>query len=166
MRKMAIAALAATLAFATLTAPAGARSGDNQRFKIVFVGDSVNTQDGATVVASGPITGTGIAYIVGSTYQPDGSFVDTYRVEFPSGSFVTTVAGANDSFRLDPRSCLLRLTARGTFAISDGTGAYGDVAGQGTFRFRLVQVLDRGPDGCSEEGQGVGLASLAGKVVR
>ncbi len=166
MKKIALAMLAATLVVGTGAGPAGAGGGDNQRFKIVFVGDSVNTQDEAKVVASGPIVGTGTAFIVGTTIEPDGTFVDAYRVEFPSGSFVTTVAGANDSFSLDPRSCLLRLTARGTFEISEGTGAYEGVEAQGTFGFRLVQVLDRGPDGCTEEGRGAGVASLVGNVSR
>lgn len=166
MRKTAITVLVAVVTLAPLASPAGAGGRDNQRFKIVFIGDSVNTQDEAKVVASGPIMGAGTAFIVGSTIEPDGNFVDAYRVEFPSGSFVTTVAGANDSFSLDPRSCLLRLTARGTFEISEGTGAYEGVAGQGTFSFRLVQVLDRGPDGCSEEGRGAGVASLVGNVSR
>lgn len=166
MRRMALAMVAMVLAVTGLAGPATAQTAADQRFEIVFSGESVNTQDEARVVGVGPIRGTGIAYLVGSTHQPDGSFVDTYRVELRKGSFVTTVTGANDSFSLDPRSCLLRLTASGTFIISDGTGAYQGVEGGGTFAFRLVQVLDRGPDGCGEEGQGVGVASLSGTVSR
>jgi hypothetical protein len=155
MRKIVCAVLAGALALVMLAGPAAARSATNQRFKIVFV----NTEEEATMVAVGPISGVGKIFFVSSEDRPDGSFVETYRAELPSGGFIFTVFGAPESFDLNPRTCVLRLVNSGTFTISEGTGAYSGVSGQGTFTFRLTQISQRTSEGCEEEGFFVGVGS-------
>lgn len=160
MRRFALAALATAMMLVSVAAPATAQAGTKQRFKIVFV----NTQDEARIVGAGPISGAGTVYFLSAEEGPDGSFVETYRAEFPSGSVIVTATGANESFHFDPRSCVLRMTNSGTFTVSDGTGAYEGLGGEGTFTFRLTEVARQGPEGCSEESHGVGVASLVGSV--
>jgi hypothetical protein len=116
------------------------------------------------MVAVGPIGGVGKIFFVSSEDRPDGSFVETYRAELPSGGFIFTVFGAPESFDLNPRTCVLRLVNSGTFTISEGTGAYSGVSGQGTFTFRLTQISQRTSDGCEEEGFFVGVDSSVAEV--
>src|SRR5206468_4967335 len=96
--KRIIHVVAVGLALVALAGPAAAESRTAQRFEIMFVGDSVNTQDHARIVAVGPITGVGELRLVDTTDQPDGSFVEVYRAELRSGSFILAITGVHDSF--------------------------------------------------------------------
>ena len=159
-RKAVVVAISATMVLAALAGPATAQGGSNQRFEVLFV----NTQEEATIVGAGPISGRGKVFFLTEEEHDDGSFTETYRARFSSGEFILTITGANESFTFDPRSCVLRATNRGTFTIGTGTGDFDTVTGQGSFVFRLVEVRERGPEGCTEEGRGVGVLSLAGNV--
>ena len=159
-RKAVVAAIGAAVLLATLAGPVTAQGGTNQQFKVLFV----NTQEEATIVGAGPISGRGRVFFLTEEGHPDGSFTETYRARFSGGEFILTLTGANESFTFDPRSCVLRATNRGTFTIGTGTGDFASVSGQGSFVFRLVEVRERGPEGCTDEGRGVGVLSLAGNV--
>lgn len=158
MRRIVYAAVALVIATGALAGPAGAEGESKQRFTIVFQ----NTQDEARIMGAGPVSGPGTLYFVGSTDNPDGTFVETYRAEFRSGGVMFTVAGGNESFDFDPATCVLHMVNTGTYVIGDGTGGLVGISGEGTFTFRLTQVLERGADGCTEEGHGVGVARLSG----
>ena len=158
MRRMVYATVALVVAFGVLAGPAAAERNLNQRFTLVFQ----NSQDEAKILASGPVSGAGTLYFVDATDNPDGSFIEHYRAEFRSGTFSFKIVGRNESFDLDPATCVLRMVNTGTYSIADGTGAYTGISGEGTFTFRLTAVLERGPEGCSEEGNFVGVAKLSG----
>lgn len=158
MKRMVYFALALVIAAGALAGPAAAEGESKQRFTIVFQ----NTQEQARILGAGPVSGPGTLYFVDSTDNPDGTFVETYRGEFGSGEVVFTIAGGNESFDFDPTTCVLHMVNTGTYFIGDGTGALTGISGQGKFTFRLTEVLDRSPDGCAEEGHGVGVAKLTG----
>ena len=158
MTRMVYAAVALVMATGAFAGPAAAEGESKQRFTIVFQ----NTQDEARIRAAGPITGPGTLYFVESTDNADGTFVETYRAEFRSGGVILTVSGGNESFDFDPATCVLHMVNTGTYVITDGTDALVGISGEGTFTFRLTQVFERGPDGCTDEGHGVGVAKLSG----
>lgn len=158
MKRMVYAAIALALGAGAFAGPAAAEAGSEQRFTIVFQ----NTQDEARILAAGPVGGPGTLYFVESTDNPDGTFVETYRAEFRSGEVVFTIAGGNESFDFDPTTCVLHMVNTGTYVVGGGTGTLTGISGEGMFTFRLTEVLERGSDGCIEEGHGVGVAKLSG----
>lgn len=158
MKRMVYTSVALMILAGAFAGPAAADGEPRQRFTIVFQ----NTQDEARILAAGPVSGPGTLYFVESTDNPDGTFIETYRGEFRSGAVIFTVAGGNESFDFDPTTCVLHMVNTGTYVLGGGTGTLTGISGEGTFTFRLTEVLERGPDGCTEEGHGVGVAKLSG----
>jgi hypothetical protein len=131
---------AAVLAGALLSAPPARASGSetdataaHQRFVLI---QSDPEESGGPIAATGPIHARGTDVVIGD-------FKD--RFEFPDGNLIIRHKPkglSNESF--DPITCLFTFRERGTWKAVNGTGAYTQVQGNGTYR-----VLGQGV-GCDQ----------------
>jgi hypothetical protein len=128
--------LAAAVAVLGVSASAVARPGKGhshlQRFVILQTDPNANTQ---VVVAGGPIHARGV----------DTPTDDTHDVfAFPKGTVSVTHVAKHTHQSFDPVNCYGRVTERGTYRITGGTGAYANVRGHGTYEAEINIV------GCDE----------------
>ena len=143
MTKSPIGLLAAVLlAGALLSAPSVSASGSEtdksaaqtQTFVLI---QSDPQESGGPIAAKGPIHARGTDVVIGN-------FKD--RFKFPDGNVIIThkpdKGSSADSF--DPVTCLFTFTEQGTWKAVNGTRAYNDVKGHGTYR-----VLGQG-FGCNQ----------------
>ena len=156
MRKSWIAALAVPLAIAGIAGPAGADDSShkpkpvpNEHVTITF---TVSTPQGAgTVVATGPIAGTGTA-----TAASKGEHHGRVRLAVTTLTFgadtVNVRAAAHGKRTLDAATCTTTETGKGAFQIRGGTGAYANAKGRGKFTVTstIVGTKDAAsPKGCN-----------------
>lgn len=117
-----------------LAAPAGAATA-NQQFQITGLNNK------QTVVATGPISGTGKDITVND---------DTDKLVFRHGSILINHPDGNENDRFDPATCTARFEFSGNYTLSNGTGIYKGVTGSGTYRGTGVFVGKKTAKGCSE----------------
>ena len=137
----ATAAAAATAVALWLAVPAGAAPArpaitGTEHFHIV------TTTPGATS-ESAIVTGV---FTAGGVDHP-GSKVDT--LVFPTGSFKVAHSKGTGTQSLNPKTCLLTVTLKGTITLSGGTGAYAGISGSGTYHFSLLAVEGKSGGTCS-----------------
>lgn len=106
-------------------------SSGTQHFLIVQTSETGNPP----VVATGPI------HALGTDVQVNGH---RDRFEFPAGVLRINHKATSHRESFDPTTCLGRFTESGTFTIIDGTKAYRNVTGSGTYHVRGYFV------GCTE----------------
>lgn len=99
--------------------------------------------DTSKVIAAGPIRGVG-------TFE-ETSDPDLVRFVFPDGSVILNAPSTEESEDFNERTCSGSFTFSGPFEIVEGTGAYEDATGSGTFEGRGRFIGRPTPDGCSEE---------------
>jgi hypothetical protein len=131
--KRSIAALAPIpLGLAVLTPGASAAGAQNEHITLLS-----NNAAGTTsiAIATGPIHARGTDYQLTPTKD---------RTTFPQGSITVVhhVGHSTDTF--DPTTCAGMHTETGTYQIVDGTRAYDDARGHGTYRLTVTFV------GCSQ----------------
>lgn len=76
-----------------------------------------------------------------------GSKVDT--LVFSNGSFKVAHSKGIGTPKLNPKTCLLTISQRGTIALSGGTGAYEGIRGKGTYQFNELAILARSGGKCT-----------------
>lgn len=96
------------------------------------------------VVATGPISGRG-----NGTLQtiPAGGNVDHVTLRLAKGSVSLVATETFSAVRPDLRACVGKLTGRGRFRITSGTGAYAGAAGSGTYTRTGILVGRRDANG-------------------
>ena len=97
------------------------------------------TSNTASVIASGVFTAGGVDHM--------GSKVDT--LVFANGSFKVAHSKGTGRPKINPKTCLLTLTFRGTVALSGGTGAYKGISGKGTYQFNELAILAKAGGKCT-----------------
>ena len=142
-RRLSLATAAAAAAAAALwvAVPAGAATGHQavsgpEKFQLMTTSATSNT---ASVIASGVFTAGGVDHM--------GSKVDT--LVFSNGSFKVAHSPGRGKPTLNPKTCLLTATIRGTIALSGGTGAYKGISGKGTYQFNQLAILAKVGGKCS-----------------
>lgn len=107
-----------------------------------FVAFGNFTDPVATVIGSGPISGSGSATQIGPESERD---------VYPSGTVVLNHPVTSESESFDPVTCVGRRTFAGTYSLEQGTGAYAGVSGSGTFEGQAYFLTERTAEGCSED---------------
>lgn len=146
--KTVTAAVVATLAVLGVQETALAETGA-QRFHTTYAGPfSFADLPERTVIAVGPIQGRGTERFISEGPGPEpGTVVTTVELVFPDGSVVLAVTLTGE-MRFNERACIAFNTARGTWVITGGTGAYMGASGQGTVEARNILSGRRTPEGC------------------
>lgn len=134
MFKRVAASVVAVGAVAVVWAGSATGTTGSQRFSISA------TDNGGTVWASGPISGSG-------RDKPLSENLDKFI--FPAGSVLVSHHATSQNQTFDPRSCLSRFTESGTYQLSSGTGAYRGVTGSGTYTAKGTARGVRTATGCS-----------------
>ena len=140
-RLLAALALVATV-LAGQAVPAGAATTGDQSIVLII------RDDGATAVATGPISGIGDFF-----EDPDDPDIVTFV--FPNGSVTFDAPADEETESFNETACVGRFTFSGGYTIVDATGAYEGASGEGTFSGRGVFVGRHTDDGCSDEGGSV-----------
>jgi hypothetical protein len=126
----------ATLAAVGLTtlgiaAPAGASTTGTQTF--LLLGNDPSESAPSIVIANGPVHARGTDVQVSNSID---------RFVFPAGNLKihhkVTAGTSQDSF--DPVTCYGTHRERGTFEVTNGTGAYKAATGSGTYRLTITFV--------------------------
>jgi hypothetical protein len=136
----AIAAAATTAATASalwLAVPAGAASvSGTENFQIMTTSATAKT---ASLIATGVFTAGGTASTSGK--------VSTFA--FPTGTFKVAHSKGTGPQTFNPKTCLLTVSQKGTFALSGGTGAYKGISGKGTYKLSILAIAARVGGKCS-----------------
>lgn len=149
MNKALLAAGGIALVLGGLPSPAWAQASDSQKLTVIVRQDFSQPQPTfSKVVAHGVIDAVGTDVFEPS---PDGDPASYSQYVFPQGTLSITTTPAAMEFTQNPRSCVGRLTASGTWTITGGTGAYEGARGHGTLTVKGTTHAERGPQGCSEE---------------
>ena len=147
-----------------LAAPANAATGA-QTFRLFFIGSFVpGGSNTGPVVATGPITAFGSAVNSGFIVDENGQFVGNNQLRFPDGTVFVNFTGGLDSFDVDPRSCITRITGGGTWTVGDATDSYEGTTGGGTFENVVKLVGRRTAEGCSNQNTEITRITLTGTV--
>lgn len=128
--------LAATTLSVTGT-PALAAPSTGERFIATFTGEQIASQNNGTLFAVGPIRGVGTLMIADNSETGA-----DFELVLPHGTVFVSVTGTVDD-EFDPRSCVERLKATGTFEITRGDGAFLGATGSGTAEEYGTVVHDR-----------------------
>lgn len=120
----------------TAASAAGPAASGTEHFQLMSTSATSNT---ASVIASGVFTAGGVDHM--------GSKVDT--LVFPNGSFKIAHSRGTGRPKLNPKTCLLTLTLRGTIALSGGTGAYKGIKGKGTYQYNELAILAKSGGKCT-----------------
>lgn len=98
------------------------------------------------LVATGPIHGIGTETVTTHVANADGTFTDTDLFDLPGGQVELT-----DTYTLDitfnPTSCRYSFAVKGTYRISDATGAFAGATGSGAFTGRGLVITGRDASG-------------------
>jgi hypothetical protein len=108
-----------------------------------FRGMSISVPGTGTlnIIATGAFTAGGVDIITGLT-------TDIYR--FPGGTIHIRHHAAHSAQTINNRTCLFRVSERGPYRITGGTGRYKGISGSGTGTLSIVAVLVRDSKGkCS-----------------
>ena len=122
---------------------------------------------GLTAASASPATGSGTEFIqlmnTSATSPTEsaivhGRFAD-YGVDHPGkkvdtvvlqkGSYKVAHRATSTSNRFNPKTCLDRISQKGTFRISGGTGKYARISGHGTYQARILFIAKRVGGKCS-----------------
>ncbi len=142
MKKTLAVVLGLTLGLFGLVGSASAQTRTNQRFIVLLSGSDGN--ETARVIASGPIKG------VGTFEETDDE--DVVRFVFPNGSITLDAPSEDEDEEFNERTCSGSFRFSGQWEIIEGTGAYEDATGSGTFEGRGKFFGERLPGGgCSED---------------
>lgn len=148
MRKLLVAMMLAATGMVGAAAPASAAT-TNQHFFIVQRDDRPGT-----VVATGPISGTGR-----DVEAPNGN---SATFVFPNGTVHVNHPETSDHSTFNPVACVGTDTFRGTYTLNNGTGAYAGVHGSGTYRGTATFIGRPTAHGCSEQGTTIVVVTATG----
>jgi hypothetical protein len=136
----AAASAAATGAALWLAVPAGAAArpaaSGTENFQIMTTSATAKT---ASLIATGLFTAGGTASTSGK--------VSTFA--FPTGTFKVAHSKGTGPQKFNPKTCLLTVSQKGTFALSGGTGAYKGISGKGTYQLSILAIAARVGGKCS-----------------
>jgi hypothetical protein len=99
------------------------------------------TSSTASVIATGVFTVGGV--------DLQGNKVDTMK--FGNGSFKVAHSPGKGTQKLNPTTCLLTIQFHGTYKISDGTGKYNEISGQGRYQLSILAVAAKVKGKCSQK---------------
>jgi hypothetical protein len=110
----------------------------HETFRIISTSETASTQ---SVIATGSFTAGG-SVVPGKTVDK----VTLYRGTFEVNRHVT--------FRTPPAvpgsRCILRITEKGTYSLSHGTGRYAGIHGTGKYTSRITDVFARTASNCGK----------------
>ncbi len=124
--------------------PATAVTTGAQTFNIFYIGDDVE----GTVVATGPVQGTGTETEIAN----DGQGTGTDIAAFKKGSVKLLHVDSSFSDSFNEHTCVAKFKGAGDYTLVSGTGVYKGVSGSGTYTYKGTFFATRTPAGCSEEG--------------
>ena len=104
-----------------------------------FVGVAHGPELTNTVVAVGPFSGVGTNVAVDSTSNPDGTFTDTDRFEFPRGDVIFRIT-YTERVSTNPLTCVTTIVDQGSYTLVGGTRAFAGIAGEGDFMVNGTSV--------------------------
>jgi len=138
------AAAAGTLALtgaaaANAASPSPARPGatGTEHFQLVTASATSNT---LSAIATGVFTAGGVDH--------PGSSADT--LTFPGGTFKVAPSAGTGTQTLNPKTCLLSISLKGTYKIFDGTGTYTGISGHGTCQLSTLGIAARSAGKCTQ----------------
>lgn len=103
---------------------------------------TVDSNPGA-VLARGVFTASGTDY-------PKGRNTDLFV--FSDGAFMVRHLISNQTFTLNPKTCLVKGSFTGSYTLNKGVGRYQGITGSGTFKGSETAVVPRNPNGtCNEK---------------
>ncbi len=157
MRKSWIIALAVPLAIAGIAGPAAAdkptpnpKPVPNEHITITF---AVSTpQSAGSVVATGPIAGSGTAAAATKGHHMGRVRVAVETLTFGADTVKVHAVSSHGKRTLDAATCTTTEKGKGAFQIKGGTGAYANAKGHGKFTVTstIVGTKDAAsPKGCS-----------------
>ena len=160
MRKTWIAALTVPMAVAALASPASAetKAPPNQQMTITF--DAANPSAAGTVVATGPISGSGTA-TTSKHHHAGPAHFDANLLTFSSGTVKVRDLHSRGSRKVDSSTCIATQSGKGGFAITGGTGGYAKAKGRG--HFTLTATLQGTHDSTAKHG--CSFKTVTGSVV-
>ena len=138
----AAAAAAATIAVTGITAASAApRSGPavsgTEHFQIMTTSA---TSKSTSLIASGVFT-------AGGTDVP-GSTTDTAK--FAGGTFQISHSKGTGTQTFNPKTCSGTINLKGTYTLHNGTGAYANISGDGTYQLSILFVGAKSAGVCSK----------------
>jgi hypothetical protein len=163
VKKAVLGSAVVALTIVGVSAPVGAETTGPQKITIIVTQDSAQDQPTfSRVVATGVITAVGTDVFLDS---PEGDPASYSRYEFPDGTLSVRNTPQEEELTVNPRSCVGKLEASGTWEVLDGTGAYAGAVGSGTLTLSGRLFLAREPAGCSQtEGTAVALIKITAEV--
>jgi hypothetical protein len=123
----------------------------------------------AAVAGASPASGTEHFRLVNTSFSGPGSIIahgvfnaggtdypgahKTDLASFSNGAFSIHHPGGTSTFRVNPKTCVLKLTGSGNYSINHGYGAFAGVTGTGTYTFKAVGTFPRNANGtCDTSG--------------
>ncbi len=153
-RRLAVTAVlsTATAAVVGVAAPASATTSTNERLLVVYTFPSHS--DIGKVVATGVVNGVG-------TVQGGGADPFTVTVSLPQGDLYFSGTSTSHIEKIDPQSCIDRLSGTDSLQVTGGTGIFTGATGTGSDSERRVLLAGRNPDGsCNLDAPPIGGADL------
>jgi hypothetical protein len=108
------------------------------------------TSSNSSAIARGVFTAGGVDH--------SGSKVDT--VVFPNGSFKIAHSQGTGTQHVNPKTCLMTISVKGTYKLSGGTGAYAGISGNGNYQVSILAVGARSGGTCSKTAPPVAFQQL------
>ena len=127
----------------TFAGAANIEAGSNiEHFQLVLNSVTALPVTQIPLIAYGPVTDYGTNNIVNDS---------TAVFEMQQGTInLTNIDVKKSKQNINPVTCLSISTERGTYSITDGTGAYVGIQGNGTFHLRIIAIFSRDSTGkCS-----------------
>jgi hypothetical protein len=132
-----LAAAAAIAAAPIAAASAAPAASGTEHFQIMTTSATANK---VGVITFGLFTAVGV--------DIQGQNVDTFKL--PGGSFKVAHSSGTGSQRLDPATCLFRLSLHGTYTIGHGAGRYARISGHGTYQLSIIGLGAKVHGRCSQ----------------
>jgi hypothetical protein len=163
MKKALLAAGVVAMVLVGLPGPAWAETTGPQRLTVVIRQELGQPQPTfSKVIASGVINAVGTDVFEDS---PEGDPASYSQYVFPEGMLSVTTMPEAMEFTQNPRSCVGRLNASGTWTITGGSGAYEGARGHGTLTVKGTIRSEREAQGCSDvEGTLNGIIRATGDI--
>jgi hypothetical protein len=89
----------------------------------------------------------GTVFTAGGVDHP-GNTTDT--ITFSNGSFKVTHSKGTGTQSLNPKTCLLTISLKGTYTLGGGTGAYAKLSGSGTYKLSILAIAQKSGGVCSK----------------
>ncbi len=139
--KIRLAALGALVVAGIVAMPsiasASATSG-TEHFQLTFTSQT----------GPGPIFARGVFNAAGTDYQGH----TTDLAVFPDGAFNIHHPGGTFNFKLNPKTCVARVSGAGDYTINHGYGVYQGIKGSGSYTFSGKVALNRKANGtCGQQ---------------